>query len=232
MTPQAPCPGAGRHPKRSAFYIDGFNLYHAIADLGAPHLKWLNLWALANRLIPSQSETLVKVVWCSAVITKHNDKMLRHRAYRKALEAAGVTCLGGHFVREPRKCRARCQEEWEAWAEKEGDVNVAISLIDDAHRDLFDVAYLVTADSDQAATARLLKERFPDKSLISVAPPGRRHSKAILAHTPSIPITIRESALEWCIFGPAVLDPQGNVVVMRPNEYAPPPGWVHPSQRK
>ncbi|MFO1241201.1 MAG: hypothetical protein U1E64_12690 [Sphingomonadaceae bacterium] len=27
--------------RRVIVYIDGFNLYHAIDDLGQPHLKWL-----------------------------------------------------------------------------------------------------------------------------------------------------------------------------------------------
>ena len=36
--------------KRVACYVDGFNLYHAIDDLRKPHLKWVNLWALAESL--------------------------------------------------------------------------------------------------------------------------------------------------------------------------------------
>ena len=48
-------------PDRAAFYVDGFNLYHPINDLGKPYLKWLDLWALGEHLIPGRSEGVVKV---------------------------------------------------------------------------------------------------------------------------------------------------------------------------
>jgi hypothetical protein len=82
---------------RAALYVDGFNLYHAIDDLHQNHLKWLNLWALGQLLIPSLSQTLVKVVYCTAIRTDDAKKMMRHRGYFRALEALGVTCLKGHF---------------------------------------------------------------------------------------------------------------------------------------
>ena len=53
---------------RAAFYIDGFNLYHAIADLKEPFLKWLNLWELAATLIPRQSEEVVRVFFALPII--------------------------------------------------------------------------------------------------------------------------------------------------------------------
>src|SRR5829696_9188995 len=34
-----------------ACYIDGFNLYHSIDELRKPHLKWVNLWALAESFV-------------------------------------------------------------------------------------------------------------------------------------------------------------------------------------
>jgi hypothetical protein len=45
--------------KRVAIYIDGFNLYHAIADLNDDRLKWLNLVALGRSFL-RENETLVK----------------------------------------------------------------------------------------------------------------------------------------------------------------------------
>ena len=46
-------------------YIDGFNLYHSIDELGRPELKWLNLWSLAESLI-RKNEELVEVNYFSA----------------------------------------------------------------------------------------------------------------------------------------------------------------------
>lgn len=53
-------------PRRVACFIDGFNLYHAIADLRQSYLKWIDLWALASRVVKPQSEALVAVYYFSA----------------------------------------------------------------------------------------------------------------------------------------------------------------------
>ena len=202
---------------RAAVYIDGFNLYHAIDDLGAPHLKWLNLGALSERII-RKGEALERVVWCSAVNTKNTQRMLRWRAYRKAQETVGVIVMQGHFTEEPRRCDRG--HNYFHPTEKEGDVNLAISLISDAHLGLCDVAYMVTADSDQVATARLFRIRFPDKQIVSVAPPGRRHSKEIIASCHDTR-SIRRDVIENCLFpGPTIIR-NGQLVAARPAEYEP-----------
>ena len=214
-------------PIRAAFYIDGFNLYHAIDDLGQPHLKWLNLWALSASLIPQKSEQLVRVVWCTAIRTDDTEKMLRHRALIKALRLSGVTCMIGHFANEPKSCHS-CGRNWQAPTEKQGDVNLAIALIDDAHRDMFDHAYLVTADGDQAAAAALFKARFPQRRITNVAPVARSHNKLLLSHCDGS-MTLRLEQIERALFSRGVTD--GAETVVRPARYDPPAGWIHPNAR-
>jgi uncharacterized LabA/DUF88 family protein len=149
---------------RAAFYIDGFNLYHPINDLNQPHLKWLNLWDLAQLLIPPQSETLVRVVFGTAIVTQDYNKIARHQQYMKALEIVGVVCLKGSKAFEPAKCR-NCGSQWKEPKEKETDINLALSLFDDAYQDIFDHAYLLSSDSDQAATARMFKNTISSKEV-------------------------------------------------------------------
>ncbi|ANP46258.1 NYN domain-containing protein [Candidatus Viadribacter manganicus] len=211
---------------RAAFYVDGFNVYHALKRLEQPHLKWLDWHALGTLLIPSRSETLEKVVICTAITTTNPGKQDRHRRYITALESKGVVCLRGHFADEERKC-PDCSYTWEKPVEKQGDVNLALSVIDDAHRDNFDHCYLVTADGDQVATAKLLKQRFPAKRLTTLVITGHRHNHAIL-HVADAKITISENHLERCVFPKLV---PGTPAVIRPSEYDPPADWVHPSQR-
>jgi hypothetical protein len=74
-----------------ACYVDGFNLYHAINDLNKPHLKWLNLWALAESLC-RPGETLVKVAYFSAYATWLPAQYARHRKFVTALTHVGVEC--------------------------------------------------------------------------------------------------------------------------------------------
>jgi hypothetical protein len=127
---------------RAAFYIDGFNLYHPINDLNQPYLKWLNLSKLAALLIPSRSETLVKVVFGTAIVTQDYNKIVRHQQYRKALKTSGVFCVIGSKALEDVACKS-CGATWKEPKEKETDINIALSLFDDAYQDVFDHAYLL-----------------------------------------------------------------------------------------
>lgn len=125
-------------------------------------------------------------------------------------------------------CRG-CGREWDKPTEKETDINVALSLYDDAVQDLFDHAYLLTGDSDQASTARIFKARFPQKRLISVSPPGRNFSKHILKYADG-KIALSRDHIERCHFGHAVMV-EGRPPILRPREYQPPQGWMHPDNR-
>src|ERR1700674_2829305 len=135
--------------KRAAFYFDGFNLYHALDALRQQHLKWLSLRDLANLLIPSRDEELRSVVYFTAYLTHRPDKLVRHRAYVAALEATGVECVLGRFKYSDVRCRS-CGSQWRSYEEKETDVNIGIRIVGDAFRDVFDVYYLVSADTDLA----------------------------------------------------------------------------------
>lgn len=207
--------------------MDGFNLYHPLDELNKPHLKWLNHWRLAE-LVADQGDDLVKVTFCTAY---HPDfkKRVRHERYILALENVGVTVLRGHYIHEPMSCNG-CGRQWQKPTEKQGDLNVALSLFDDAYRDTFDHAYLISADSDQAATARMMRDRFPDKRLYSVTPPGRPHSHNILSHTPHHK-TLTEAVLDLAVLPRVVIGTDGRKTAIRPFEYDPPAGWVHPNDR-
>ncbi|MFN0262410.1 NYN domain-containing protein [Tepidamorphus sp. 3E244] len=217
-------------PIRSAFYVDGFNLYHGISELNEDFLKWCNLWKLADLLIPSKSETLVKVVYCSAYYPGDSQKWWRHNEYKKALELSGVTTVWGHYVHEPMNCKG-CNRRWEKPTEKQGDINVALHLFNDAVNGVFDKCYLVSADSDQAATAKMMKNAFPDKPLVSVAPPNRDFSNNVLEYA-SGKIALNLDHIEKSLLPPIVLDGSGQKpAARRPNEYTPPDWWVHPDDR-
>ncbi len=77
-------------------YIDGFNLYHAIDELGKPHLKWLDLWNLSAS-IARPHEQLVTVNYFSAYANWKPASAQRHRIYVKALKHQGAACIMGHF---------------------------------------------------------------------------------------------------------------------------------------
>ena len=207
---------------RAALYVDGFNLYHSINDLEEPFLKWCNLWRLGEIIIPQRSEKLVKVVFCTAFYPGDYKKRIRHEALIKALDIAGVETIRGHFSKEPAECYS-CGHKWDKPTEKASDIHIALSLYEDACDDVFDTAYLLTSDTDQAATVRFVSRRFAQKKIVSVSPPGRDHSQHILSLTP-YKVTLNKDHIERSLFR-GFVSGGGKPAVRRPFEYDPPEGY-------
>lgn len=200
---------------RASVYIDGFNLYHAVADLGQPYLKWLNLWKLSDNLVKGHGR-VDRVLYCTAYRDRETGKKARHRFYIDALKLVGVTPIFGHEADETLDCR--CGRVWTVKREKATDLNLGLSLYQDALDDLFDIAFVISADSDQAAAFAFVKGRFPNKKLFTVAPPGRHLSKHLLALADGKK-TLREKDIHEAIFERDVTD--GKRIVTRPKEYDP-----------
>ena len=149
---ETPVQGA---PPRAALYVDGFNLYHPIRRMGAAfnYLKWACLWRLGENLAGQKGQRLVKVVFCTAVPSTRQgfDKRDRHIRFNQAQRARGVTILEGHYVPEPIEDNGIPTGQTK-WTEKQTDLNVALELIMDGLDDVYDVALLLSADTDQVAT--------------------------------------------------------------------------------
>jgi hypothetical protein len=173
------------------------------------------------------AKPLVKVVWCSAYRTGNTGAKARHRAFRLALEQSGVTTKFGHETNEPAECRS-CGYQWVIPREKATDINLALAAYQDACDDVYDAAFIVTADTDQAATLACIRHRFPQKKLFVVTPPGRQPSKHLTALADGN-VKITERMLDESAF-PASVGAGINTII-RPFEYDPPYDWVHPDDR-
>lgn len=207
----------GISPK-AALYIDGFNIYHSILDHGEPWLKWCNLWRLGEILCRPHRAQLVKTAFCTAVPDEAGSSRDNHITYNSALRASGVTIVTGHHMIEPSGKRL----------EKQSDINLALELILDGCDDLYDIAILLTADSDQTATARRFKERFPEKKLVAISTLGRDVPAKIKSYTKHH-AQLKLNQLEEAIFGDHVAGAKGTI--LRPVAYAPPAWWKHPDDR-
>jgi hypothetical protein len=74
----APVPAPARNilaAIRVAAFVDGFNPYHALRDLGRDHLKWLNLWV--RRSVSKSDATRSKSTGCSAERLNQSDRRPR-----------------------------------------------------------------------------------------------------------------------------------------------------------
>lgn len=206
-------------PPRAALYVDGFNLYHPIKESGLKHLKWSCLWRLGEMLCAPDCFQLVKVVFCTAVPKHLPASFARHQTFNAAQIARGVLVLKGHFVPDNV-----------GHSEKQSDINVALSVMMDGIDDVYDVAYLLSADSDQVATAKFFKHHLASqgKQLFAAIPFGKTYptdysSLGVVRRDVSI------AMLEHCVMPEQVQGKKG--MINRPVEYAPPLGWLHPDVR-
>lgn len=208
--------------KRVVAYIDGFNLYHALDALRRPHLKWVDLRKLCQVFIDPKLHQLEAVYYFSAFATWLPGPSSRHRQYVAALEASGVTPVMGHFKEKDRQCKS-CGCQWKAHEEKETDVNAALYILNGAHQNIYDEAFVFSRDSDLAPAVRMVLKNYPDKKIKIIAPENLRHSKELAQAAGQKVASIREIHLERCLLPQHVLNSEtGNIVATRPNEYAPP----------
>lgn len=200
--------------------MDGFNLYHPIHERGEPFLKWASLWKLGEIFCRKNDLQLVKVVFCTAVPQDDVGKRDRHNTFNAAQIAYGVTVLKGHHVIDPQTRRR---------SEKQSDINVALSLMTDAQDDVFDWAFLLSADSDQGATARFFSERHPTKALVGVAPLTKEVPDKVIPYCISHFVMTLDQ-LEEAVMPQFVTGLSGKLIRC-PADYARPVGWVHPDDR-
>ena len=162
---------------RITFLVDGFNLYHSIAEKRHLHkYKWLNLPEYLRQFLRSE-ETLEEVYYFSALCSWNEAKRSRHRLLIKALTNSGVHVVLGKFKERHKECR-HCGRVFMAPEEKETDVNIAIYLFYLAFKDKYDTAIVVSGDTDLTPAIKLTKKNFPNKKIGVFFPPGRgRYTK-------------------------------------------------------
>lgn len=159
--------------ERVIAYIDGFNLYFGLIEGGYDYCKWLNIKKLVLRLLKPNQE-LIAVKYFTSRIGNDPDKQKRQNVYIEAIETTGTTIQYGKFEEKPVECK-RCGNIWKASHEKMTDVNIATRLIIDAYKDLYDMAMLISGDSDLIPPIRAIHELFPLKRVFIAFPPKRHN---------------------------------------------------------
>jgi hypothetical protein len=207
---------------RVSCYVDGFNLYHAIDDLQKPHLKWLDLRALANSLC-RHGERLAKVAYFSAYATWLPAEYARHREYVAALRHIGVECHMARFAEQNARCK-KFGAQWKRHEEKETDVHFSLTFLEDAIDDVFDRAIIISADSDHVPAVRRVRSRLPTKQIFAATPPGRHSTARGLLMVCNSGINITQGRIAKCLLPQIVTDLKGNEIARRPSSYDPPPG--------
>lgn len=159
---------------KAIFFIDGFNLYHSLINPAFPHLikfKWLDIAKLCKLFLP-KNDFLEGIYYFTSLTQWNYNKKQRHISYIRALEFYGIKVVYGKFKSVEKFC-PNCKMPYKTYEEKQTDVNIAISLMRFAKEDKFDRAIILTGDSDQVPTIKILKELYPKKIIEVIIPFGR-----------------------------------------------------------
>lgn len=170
--------GVGFFIAKYVFFVDGFNLYHALyyTQDGPNHFryrrfKWLNLYRLAS-LYVGRLDTLDKVLLFTALATWDAGKVARHKLFIGANESVGVEVVYGEFKRKDKHCHV-CKGKYQTFEEKQTDVNIALSLFRLAVTDQYDRAVIVSGDTDLIPAIKAVRSTFPHKQIGVILPIGR-----------------------------------------------------------
>lgn len=157
---------------RITFFIDGFNLYHSLANNQQYRkYKWLNLYKLAEKFI-TKNDKIENIYYFTALATWDLNKVQRHKIYVKALESQNIKVVYGKFKRKDKTCRL-CHRTYHTFEEKQTDVNIAIYLFELAYKDEYDTAVILSGDSDLIPSIRAIRSIFPSKLIWTIIPIGR-----------------------------------------------------------
>jgi uncharacterized LabA/DUF88 family protein len=145
-------------------YVDGFNLYYG-AVKGTPY-KWLNVYDLCQRLL--RKNIILKIKYFTALVTARPgdpSQPGRQQIYLRALKTIpNLEIIYGHFLEHSVKMPLVSSLSGKTkyahvmkTEEKGSDVNIAAHLINDGYKGLYQVAVLVTNDSDLVEPIKIVR---------------------------------------------------------------------------
>ncbi len=197
---------------RIKFFIDGFNVYHALEREASYHkYKWLDYSKLASLFVRRQDQ-IVEVLYFTALANWDVQKVNRHKLFISALKFKGVKVILGQFQKVERRCR-NCHQHYYTFEEKKTDVNIAVELIKSAVKDEFDTALIMSGDSDLAPAVEAVKSLFPAKKVGVVIPINLR--AALLKQVCDFHMKIKEKHLTASLF-PDDIDLGSGIKLSRP----------------
>lgn len=206
---------------RTIVYVDAFNLY--FGSLRKTAYRWLNLDALCNFYLAQNKITNIKY-FTAKVKARPNDPQQpsRQQAYLRALNTLpNVSIIYGHYLSHEVMARlANPNPGSSAYAriikteEKGSDVNIATHMMHDAHLDRFDVAVVISNDSDLQEPIKLVRSDLGKK--VGILNPQKKASRALLPHVDFIK-QIRPGALQASQFPPQLTDGNGHTVKKPPS---------------
>jgi len=204
---------------RANVYVDGFNLYFGLKRYerqGKPY-KWLDLGALCRHEL--SNDTVNRIRYFTALVQPrpgNPQQGARQQIYLRALETLpNLTIDYGIFLTSvvtmmrhnpppggPSMVRVIKTEE------KGSDVNIATRLLCDAYTNDFDLAVIISNDSDLVMPIEVVRRQL--RKPVGVLNPNERFSNA-LKRAATFYRPLSEQGLASCQFPLTLQDARGTI---------------------
>jgi uncharacterized LabA/DUF88 family protein len=195
---------------KANIYIDGFNLYYG-ALRNTPY-RWLDLAKLCRMMLPR--DTINQIKYFTALVNPRPtdpDQLTRQQIYLRALQTIpNLEIIYGHFLAHeimmplapPKSGYVKVVKT----EEKGSDVNLALHLLSDGYKNAYDVAVIVSNDSDLLLPVQFVKKELGKK--IGILNPQKHPSKVLIANADFVK-NIRKGVLSKCQFPSSLTDSKG-----------------------
>ena len=195
---------------KTNIYIDGFNLYYGCIKDTPYH--WLNVAEMCRLLL--LQDKIHRIKYFTALVTPRPsdpEKPLRQRAFLRALQTIPnlEIILGSflsHEVTMPRSPIGSGYVRVVKTEEKGSDVNLATHLLLDGFRNDYELAVVVSNDSDLLLPIQVVKEQFGKP--VGLLNPQRDPSVALIPHVMFVK-NIRKNVLKNSQFPSVLSDRNG-----------------------
>ena len=149
-------------------YVDGFNLYYGC--LKHTPYKWLDIAKLCRLILPRDQVNQIK--YFTALVSARPgdpDLPMRQLTYLRALATLPeVSIIKGMFLSHPallplapKYAGKRRNKVWVLRTEEKGsDVNLAAHLLNDGYKGAYELAVIITNDSDLSEPVKMVRSEL------------------------------------------------------------------------
>ena len=210
---------------RTNIYVDGFNLYYGLKryERQGKRYKWLDLDALCRHELPN--DTIHRIRYFTALVQPrpgNPNQGARQQTYLRALATLPHLSVDyGIFLtsviwmlRHNAPAGTSPMVQVVKTEEKGSDVNIATRLLSDAYTGDFELAVVISNDSDLVMPIEVVRRQL--KLPVGVLNPNERFSNA-LKRAATFYRPISEAGLASSQLPPVLTDSRGRITK--------PPGW-------
>ena len=158
--------------ERVIAYIDGYNLFFGLVEGDFERFLWLNVQQLVESIL-NPNQDLKEVKYFTALITNDPAKRARQKTYIEALQTLDkVKVIFGKFKSDNKDCK-KCGNSYVSYNEKMTDVNIATHIMSDYYEENFDMAMVISGDTDLLPPIKMINENGKNKRVFVAFPPKR-----------------------------------------------------------